>query len=186
MSDRIVAGLVAAMGKIEGRVKLQKIVYLLEEMGYELGYDDYVFLLHGPYSEDLAADLDRASGVLLRESRRPSGLFFAATGEQVMRYEYEPRDLELAKGLLKLLRSKFGGRSDQLVERIAELNSITAPILELVASAIYFREREGVHDPEAIWQRVQREKEHLARHFARAQRQLLEWDKKGFFRAQTQ
>ena len=181
MSDLTVSSVVAAAGKVEGRVKLQKMIFLLQEMGYDLGYGDYVFLLHGPYSEDLASDLDRAAGVLLKESQEGTGMFYSHTGEEVLRYVYRPQTKEWRIRLLSRLRKRFGESGDELVDRIAALNRVPAPVLELVASAVFIRERDGVADLDATWDRVRALKPHLSRYMARAKRQLAEWDEQQSF-----
>lgn len=53
-----VAKLIRACGGIDGRVKLQKIVYLLEAMGYGFPYRDFRIQHYGPFSPKLAAAMD--------------------------------------------------------------------------------------------------------------------------------
>ena len=43
------------MDLFSGRLLLQKKVYLLQEMGLNMGYD-FKFYIHGPYSSQLATD----------------------------------------------------------------------------------------------------------------------------------
>src|SRR6266481_7279104 len=44
---------VAAGGEIVGKIRLQKVVYLLDQMGLNSGFS-YQYFHYGPYSEDLA------------------------------------------------------------------------------------------------------------------------------------
>ncbi len=54
----LIAGLIAKLGKIDGRKRLQKIIHLLQARGYE--EFSYCFDLHyyGPFSRELADELD--------------------------------------------------------------------------------------------------------------------------------
>ncbi|WP_058634327.1 hypothetical protein [Aureimonas ureilytica] len=49
----------AAGGEIVGRIRLQKIVYLLEKMGMDGGFK-FSYYHYGPYSEDLTSAVDVA------------------------------------------------------------------------------------------------------------------------------
>lgn len=49
----------AADGKIVGRIRLQKIVYLLEQLGLGGGFK-FSYYHYGPYSEELAEAVERA------------------------------------------------------------------------------------------------------------------------------
>ena len=49
----------AAEGKIVGRIRLQKIVYLLEQLGLNSNFK-FSYYHYGPYSEELAEAVDRA------------------------------------------------------------------------------------------------------------------------------
>lgn len=181
MSQSDIAAVVAAAEKVEGRVKLQKIVYLLQRTGFDLGYRDFTLLLHGPYSDSLAADLDRVTGTMLAETREKTKMVFKATREPVMRYVYKPRNKEVEEALLDVLREKFRDRTDLLLESIARLNGQDSPLLELVATAIYIRDEMRLRDPDALWGSVLRLKGHLKRYLRRAKLLLGEWDSEGVF-----
>jgi len=181
MSQLLLATVVAATGRLEGRVKLQKMVYLLQEMGFDLGYPDFILLLYGPYSDSLAADLDRLTGNILDESEEPTGLRYRATGEPVMKYVYEARSPDLQKSLLELLEDKFGNQSKDLRERIAKLNSVPSPVLELVATAVYGRTEEDIAGGEKLWQWVSRLKGHLQSYLQQAKSVLTEWENQDAF-----
>src|ERR1700719_1821770 len=59
--DRLVAEVVAAAGgQIIGRVRLQKIFYLLDRIGLESGFD-YEYHHYGPYSSELAEAVEDAT-----------------------------------------------------------------------------------------------------------------------------
>lgn len=52
-----VAELIRQAGGINGRRKLQKIVYILQKLGVPF-YETYHFQVHGPYSEELSLQLE--------------------------------------------------------------------------------------------------------------------------------
>ena len=55
MTDResiVVAVLAAANGRLAGRVRLQKVVYLLDRLGLESGFA-YDYYHYGPFSREL-------------------------------------------------------------------------------------------------------------------------------------
>ena len=62
---------VAAGGQVPGRVRLQKIVYLLDQIGLESGFT-FEYHHYGPYSEALAEQVedDQIFGNLKVEPRR--------------------------------------------------------------------------------------------------------------------
>ena len=55
-NNLIVSLLCAADGKIVGRIRLQKIVYLLDQLGLKSGFG-FSYHHYGPYSEDLSQEL---------------------------------------------------------------------------------------------------------------------------------
>jgi len=63
MHDRVLtlAGVVAAAGRVEGRKRVQKLVYILQRMGFDLGFRDFAMWHYGPFSSALASTLDCAS-----------------------------------------------------------------------------------------------------------------------------
>lgn len=72
-SAMLVARLVSELGGVIGRKRLQKIVHLLQATGAkEFGYR---FILHyfGPYSKELANDLDFLSDVKILSEHAPVG-----------------------------------------------------------------------------------------------------------------
>ena len=183
MSQLLLAGVVAAAKRVGGRVKLQKMVYLLQEMGFDLGYRDFVLLLYGPYSDTLAAHLDRVTGEILNESQEPTGYNVPTTGEPTKRYVYEPRTPELKDTLLGVLCDRFEGRNDDLQQRITELNESPAPVLELAATAVYGRSERGLVEPEQLWEWVLSIKNHLESRVPEAKQLLAEWDEQEAFQS---
>ena len=56
MSKKLQALLMEAGGQITGKVRFQKIVYLLDQLGFESGFD-FEYHHYGPYSEGLSDTL---------------------------------------------------------------------------------------------------------------------------------
>jgi len=70
-----VAGLIAELGIVEGRKRLQKLVHLLGAAGYRKDFKQR-FILHyyGPFSRQVAAQMDFLSAAeLVRETRSDAG-----------------------------------------------------------------------------------------------------------------
>ena len=169
------AAIVVAAKKVDGRVKLQKLVYLLQKSGFDLGYSDFGLLLYGPYSDSLAADLDRVTGVMLEEIRQDVGMADRLTGEPAIRYVYRPRK-GVGRELVQSLEQRFGARGGDLISLISSLNAKSSPVLELTATAVYFRDDEGVVEPDVMWERVLELKGHLKRYLVGAKALLSELD----------
>ena len=89
-----VAELIVVLGKVEGRKRLQKIVHLLKVRGAR--DFPYRFILHyfGPFSRELASDLDFVVGTGLVEEQAPPG------GEGS--YVYTPRNPAIGKRVRRL------------------------------------------------------------------------------------
>jgi uncharacterized protein YwgA len=67
---RDVADIIGVVGDIVGKTKLQKTVALLELSGFGAGFS-FSYYLYGPYSDELAAAVDRAILLgMIREDER--------------------------------------------------------------------------------------------------------------------
>src|ERR1700733_4786732 len=58
--------------KVEGRIRLQKIIYILQTKGIVNFELDYKYALYGPYSQDLQLEIDylKAIGFLKETARK--------------------------------------------------------------------------------------------------------------------
>ncbi|EWY37307.1 hypothetical protein N825_20695 [Skermanella stibiiresistens SB22] len=134
MPEQQVADIVqAAGGRLVSRIRLQKIAYLLDQLGAHSGFD-YTYHHFGPYSRDLdSAVLDAEAFDLVKEKfeRRQSdgarySIFEALADADSHRFSYlDDRNLR------------------DLVKRFASTN-IT--VLELAATAHWLSEAEKVED----------------------------------------
>lgn len=135
---KVAAVLEAADGELVGRIRLQKVVYLLDQLGFDSGFD-YSYHHYGPYSRDLEnATLDAKvfSGVTERiEHRASDGAAYSIFCLQ----QNAPIDA-----------TAFGrlGR-DRARELVVKFKSLGPTILELAATAHWIAEREGRSDWEA-------------------------------------
>jgi uncharacterized protein YwgA len=74
--------LFSLVGKIEGKIKLQKVIFILQEkklINFEL---DYKFAQYGPYSESLQIELEYLSKIgFLKETSTPSSYTYELNEE---------------------------------------------------------------------------------------------------------
>ncbi|RMH45518.1 MAG: hypothetical protein D6694_04575 [Gammaproteobacteria bacterium] len=129
-----VAALVkAAGGRLVGRVRLQKIAYLLQQVGLEEVRDlEWSYHHYGPYSEKLDEQLIFAKLFnLIDEKRRPrssDGALYSI--------------FELGQGAKKKV-PELPENGRHLVQRLRDEDSI---ILELAATAHWLSEKEQIAD----------------------------------------
>ena len=72
----------AAGGRVDGRKKLQKLVYLCQQAGTDLGYS-FTFHMYGVFSADLAQDLIVATGWrILNEEPAAADSFLITLGSE--------------------------------------------------------------------------------------------------------
>ena len=112
----------AAGGEIVGKVRLQKIVYLLDQMGLNSGFS-YEYHHYGPYSEELAeqVDDDVVFGYIeARQHRRQSD------GVPYISYH------AAAPGLGEPLETRLA--PERTREALTRLQSHSATVLELAAT----------------------------------------------------
>ena len=134
MSNKLHALLVEAGGKITGKVRFQKIVYLLDQLGFESGFD-FEYHHYGPYSEDLSDSLTEEISMghfKLSERRR------ASDGVPYVVYEL-PADIAG-----KVDTSGTKGFSSA----IASMQAASATVLELAATAHWLL----VHEKRKDWE----------------------------------
>jgi len=142
-----IAKLIRACEKIEGRVKLQKIVHILKEMGHPFR-EEFGYLHHGPYSSGLKSEIDQlCEWDLVDEEEQPL--------KDYTRYEYSPN------GRLREVLEEIGDDSDpEWSEMARQLNQKNAAELEGISTIMFLRRRgfEG----ERLETRFKELKPHLA------------------------
>lgn len=175
MQDILVGGIIATAGEVKGRVKLQKLVYLLQHMGFDLGFRDFALRDFGPFSAALAATVDwlRSADMVDEgeETQPPSCLPC---------YTYTPKDGRWHDVFDVVLRARFGEqKAESFKTLVRKLNGISRPVLEVAATALFIRDEMGVTEERAVWEEVERRKPHLTDHFDRARRLIGELEAEG-------
>jgi uncharacterized protein YwgA len=171
------ARVIDASGGIDGRVKMQKIVYLLRAMGYDLPFDDFRIRQHGPYSRAVACAADLLSDVgFVREKLEPLEIV-NDLGEQANRYSYEleERASTLAKTHFKVEPPHGKPSIDEVAPK---LKARDRRVLEVAATKVYLQAEEGLKGGELDTE-LRRLKGHLASSFDEADTFLVELRKEG-------
>jgi len=129
----VVAVIAVAGGTLIGRVRLQKVFYLLDQLGLNSGFE-YEYHHYGPYSEDLSSAVEDAQAfdVLDEEVKRR-----ASDG---MRYS-----VYTSKSTPRISGSLFGSLGVSKATRYTQmLKDEDATVLELAATIHWLRHREKV------------------------------------------
>lgn len=145
-----IAKLIQACGKIEGRVKLQKIVHILQEMGYPFR-EEFGYLHHGPYSSELKSEIDQlcAWGLVTEDEQTPM---------DYTRYDYSPNEQ------LDVVLEEIGDTSiPEWSDEAGRLNQKNATELEGISTIMFLRSRGFDGDP--LKTRFKDLKPHLADQF---------------------
>jgi hypothetical protein len=165
LDEMKLARVVDACGGIDGRVKMQKIVYLLTAMGYDLPYDDFTIRQLGPFSRAVACAADTLKGAeILQETR--SDLGPSSAGEPMVQYSYHVR-AEVAP----LIREHFdvAGPPDRAsLDKIAsKLKENDRAVLEVAATHVFLKRESKLSGPD-LDAELRRLKGHLTSAFAKA------------------
>lgn len=140
MTDRsheLLADIVAAHGgELVGRIRLQKVVYLLDQIGLNSGFG-YAYHHYGPYSSEVSSALldAQAAGIVQDQLR-----FRQSDGAS---YSVFTADAERRSDRIGDLEKKA------VAEALALMKSQPATVLELAATIHWLREVERVDDWEA-------------------------------------
>lgn len=123
----------AADGEVVGRIRLQKIFYLLEQLGVEGGLR-FSYYHYGPYSRELSDTLDELEidGTVEEENVPIEGGSYS-----VYRLKKAPGREPSSLGRLPW---------EQLRKAIAAMKDRTSPVIELAATIHWLREKERVED----------------------------------------
>lgn len=166
------ARIIDAAGGIDGRVKMQKIVYLLSTMGFDVPFRDFAIQRHGPFSRAIACAADIVNGAgFVEETANQIGE--KPSGEPVVRFSYRVRP-----DLSELLRKHFSVRSSNenisLEAAASELNGRPTPVLEVTATKVFLEQEDGLTGDE-LENELRRLKGHLASSFSEADELLEEF-----------
>jgi hypothetical protein len=138
-----VAKVIQACGKIDGRVKLQKVVYLLSAMGYQLPYRDFHVRHYGPFSPCLAAALDFLveAGVVDEQA--------VEVGSEYPRFDYTPtsRYSELLSNYVDVATPTGCPGVGELAPRLAKRDRA---VLEIAATMQYLHSTEDLRGDDLL------------------------------------
>lgn len=111
-------------GTIEGRKKLQKIVYISKKFNFNFK-EKFNFHFYGPYSEELTLQVEELTNLgFIKEVKESKGSF--------SQYKYELSTQ--GKEYLQLYPTAIEGY-DEFIER---LNQESSRFLELISTVLYF------------------------------------------------
>lgn len=173
------AYVVDACNEIDGRVKMQKIVYLLCQMGYDLPFRDFRIRQFGPYSRMVACATDTLKNAeILDEKEYEMGM--GRGGEPVIQYSYS-----VNSRLRDFVRKHFSipapaGRPP-LHEIGPELQALDRSVLEVAATRVYLDRELGLKGEELEIE-LKRLKGHLESAFSDADELVESFVEKGWLK----
>ena len=143
-----IAQLLQYLGRVDGRKKFQKLVHVLQELGYPFS-ERFEYSYYGMYSQQLRGELDSlVSDNLILESETQNPFGHPA-------FSFEKTEQ------LDALLDEVGVEKEPVWSAPAEkLNSLTPQVLEGVSTILYLR-RCGLED-DPLKQRLLSLKPHLA------------------------
>lgn len=136
MENGIIASLLcAAEGKIVGRIRLQKIIYLLEQLGLNSGFA-FSYHHYGPYSEDLSQTLmfDKffEKSIIEKTGKTNFGAEFS-----IFTLAENYNESPTLVGALDFNAVK---------ESVSKMKSTTSVVIELAATIHWLKEKEKITD----------------------------------------
>jgi uncharacterized protein len=134
--------LMQILGSVDGRKKLQKIVYILKSIGFPF-QEDFRYHYFGPYSSDVQYEISE----LVDEKYVEESHEGAVNGYESYSYHYIGDESQ-------------SNQFSQYSEFLLQLNGKEARLLEMV-STIFFLEADHYGSPELIRQKVISLKPHL-------------------------
>ncbi len=132
----LIALALQSTGRIEGRTKLQKILYLANLCGWNAL--DFKYHNYGPYSDTLASELENMRNNGWVEERE------IGTSQDRVLYTYSlsRESARIATSLINKVRD-MSQRDDKMVSRsrglVKQLNEFTSDELEIMATLIFLR-----------------------------------------------
>ena len=156
MSVFELAELVQRIGEIRGRKRLQKIVYLLQQLGFPF-FEEFEYGHYGPFSRSLEAEMDLLVRHRLVQERKRGSEYMYVAGKELKNF------LSQAPVSARLKTADFA-------QALQLLSSLQTPVLELASTRLFLL-RAG-YDDDAAHVELGTRKPHLQCYLARA-KQLL-------------
>ena len=135
-SDYVLLELLNRLDGVQGRKKLQKLVYIAKVGGLPIE-DDYVFHYYGPYSSGLASRVDHlVEAKLLEETKRELGM------PESVEYGYKvtSKARKFLASVHPSVPEPFRKKMERGLGRAVELKDRDVFQLELGATLLYWRE----------------------------------------------
>ena len=125
----LIALLLQAGKGISGRKRIQKVMYLIDNLGWN-SISDYKFHFYGTYSETLAQDVqDMVANGWIREAQHGD----------LYSYNIPYNRQNLANGFVARLRSRDGRRTDLTMAFAREVGQYSTEMLEVVSTLVYVK-----------------------------------------------
>lgn len=132
LNELIASIIKAGDGSIVGRIRIQKIFYLLEQLGMESGLS-FSYYHYGPYSEDLSSAIEFAKVTELEEKREDTDYGFYSI------FSLKTDTFVPPKAVGKL-------SWEQTQELVQTMKAETSTVLELAATIHWLKQKEHVLD----------------------------------------
>lgn len=134
--DELLAQAVISLagGRVYGRIRMQKIVFLLDQMGFNSGFK-YYYHHYGPYSEDLSRALDSAKVFRLIDEKIEYRSFDGA------RYSVFISNNKISDKIKSEIKC-----SDYFERTLTNLNERNSVVLELAATIVWISKYEKIQD----------------------------------------
>lgn len=123
-----IAQLVRTCGTIEGRVKLQKIVHILQQVGHPFK-EEFGYLHHGPYSSELKREINQLVNWSL------------VTEQEIQIKDYTQFSYSADDKLDELLADLDAHDEPEWAKLAKELNGKTSRDLEGISTIMFLRRR---------------------------------------------
>ena len=159
VSDRAVLQLLRLLAQVRGRTRLQRIVYLLQAKGFEAFSQEFFLQVYGPFSGDLAEQVDRLCDADLVSQQEDGGA-----------YVYRPTDRLGAPATGACVPDG----SPDWASFAAMLNNRSTAFLEALATVVYLSQ--GGPSPHSLVRSFQRAKPQLASEYDQALRAAHEFE----------
>ncbi|HKQ50445.1 MAG TPA: hypothetical protein VJZ71_20400 [Phycisphaerae bacterium] len=170
------ARVIDACGGVDGRVKMQKIVYLLKAMGYGLPFDDFRIRQLGPFSRAVACSTDTLKAAGFVEERLT--VLPGPGGQPLEQFSYKVSD-----SIKPLLKKHFDipkpSGKPKIETAAVELRGHDRAVLEVAATKV-FLQREDKLKGDTLVAELKRLKGHLANRFCEADAMITDMTKKGW------
>lgn len=152
--------------EINGRVKLQKIIYLLQQKSKmitkNMGFDyNYVYYNHGPFSKELAEDITEIS-------RNTGEIIEIEPSEQGTPWIYQYSSKNTTAYAKYDVMELFGMDQIAFKSEIGNLNSQSYELLELTATIVYLYNKVSIKEEKKLKDKCNVLKPHLINLFEKA------------------